>query len=221
MCWTINFFIHKAENWIGWINSVDDARQDGCQCYAMKQAQMYQLLAEDAQACFLEVNPSFDHIAWHYLSYVPQMVAYLIYDVNSHSGLQEQYVFCHVSSPRHCSPHRLHSTIWPLIVLSMFQLPAIYTEWFCICQTSSTCRQSYISSCQTTLYISAIQSKLLSHYWMSQTDLIMWHLSSPQYGCLSTPNKSLEHWFSEGCLFGMWFGRLRWVLICPLLNLLS
>ncbi|KAG2343157.1 hypothetical protein BDR05DRAFT_884626, partial [Suillus weaverae] len=61
MRWTINFLVHKAQTWLDQTNQNGEPGQDGLSCYAIRQAQMYRLLAEDAWAQFIEVNPAFSH----------------------------------------------------------------------------------------------------------------------------------------------------------------
>ncbi|KAG2345169.1 hypothetical protein BDR05DRAFT_881134, partial [Suillus weaverae] len=61
MCWTINFLVHKAQTWLDRTNQNGKPGWDGLSCYAIRQAQMYRLLAEDAWAWFVEVNSTFSH----------------------------------------------------------------------------------------------------------------------------------------------------------------
>ncbi|KAG1752338.1 uncharacterized protein EDB91DRAFT_1077766 [Suillus paluster] len=61
MRWTINFLMHRSATWLGQTHQNGDPTQVGNRCYALRQAQMYKQLAEDAHARFVEVNPTFGH----------------------------------------------------------------------------------------------------------------------------------------------------------------
>ncbi|KAG1854634.1 hypothetical protein F4604DRAFT_1591094 [Suillus subluteus] len=61
MHWTIKFLAHKAETWLGRTTQNGEPVEDGLRCYAIRQAQMYRQLAEDAHARFAEVNRTFGH----------------------------------------------------------------------------------------------------------------------------------------------------------------
>ncbi|KAG0701033.1 hypothetical protein DFH29DRAFT_876211 [Suillus ampliporus] len=61
MRWTIDFLVHRSRTWLGRANQNGDLPGVGRRCYAIRQAQMYRQLAEDAHARFAEVNPTFGH----------------------------------------------------------------------------------------------------------------------------------------------------------------
>ncbi|KAG0692326.1 hypothetical protein DFH29DRAFT_882655 [Suillus ampliporus] len=61
MRWTIDFLVHRSRTWLGRANQNGDLPGVGCRCYAIRQAQMYRQLAEDAHAQFAEVNPTFGY----------------------------------------------------------------------------------------------------------------------------------------------------------------
>ncbi|KAG1721902.1 uncharacterized protein EDB91DRAFT_1256307 [Suillus paluster] len=61
MRWTINFLMHRSATWLGRTHQNGDPTQVGNRCYALRQAQMYKRLAEDAHAWFVEVNLTFGH----------------------------------------------------------------------------------------------------------------------------------------------------------------
>ncbi|KAG2745656.1 hypothetical protein P692DRAFT_20741228, partial [Suillus brevipes Sb2] len=61
MRWTIDFLAHKAQTWLDRAQHDLEPGRHGRRCYAIRQAQMFRLLAEDAQAHFVQVNPMFGH----------------------------------------------------------------------------------------------------------------------------------------------------------------
>ncbi|KAG2048900.1 hypothetical protein BDR06DRAFT_894613, partial [Suillus hirtellus] len=60
MHWTINFFTHKANIWLGRVMRNENLRRFGLRCYALRQAQIYKSLAE-AWTWFVQVNLAFDY----------------------------------------------------------------------------------------------------------------------------------------------------------------
>ena len=61
MRWTIDFLAHKAQTWLDRAQHDLEPGRHGRRCYAIRQAQMFRLLAEDARARFVQVNPMFGH----------------------------------------------------------------------------------------------------------------------------------------------------------------
>jgi hypothetical protein len=61
MRWTINFFTHKADIWLGRVARNENLGRFGLRCDALRQAQIYKSLAEDARTRFVQVNPAFDY----------------------------------------------------------------------------------------------------------------------------------------------------------------
>ncbi|KAG2738380.1 hypothetical protein P692DRAFT_201731284 [Suillus brevipes Sb2] len=61
MRWTIDFLAHKAQTWLDRAQQNIEPGRDGHRCYAIRQAQTYRLLAEDARARFIQVNHAFGH----------------------------------------------------------------------------------------------------------------------------------------------------------------
>src|ERR1700692_646982 len=61
MRWTIDFLAHKAQTWLDRAQQIIEPGRDGHRCYAIRQAQTYRLLAEDARARFIQVNAMFGH----------------------------------------------------------------------------------------------------------------------------------------------------------------
>jgi hypothetical protein len=59
MWWTVDFLAHKAQTWPNQAQLNFEHGRDGRRCYAIRQAQMYRLLAEDTRAQFVQVNPMF------------------------------------------------------------------------------------------------------------------------------------------------------------------
>ncbi|KAG1725096.1 hypothetical protein EDB19DRAFT_1833904 [Suillus lakei] len=55
MHWTINFLVHRSRTWLKRTHQNGDPPRVGHTCYAIRQAQMYRQLAEDAHARFVEV----------------------------------------------------------------------------------------------------------------------------------------------------------------------
>ncbi|KAG2047807.1 hypothetical protein BDR06DRAFT_976453 [Suillus hirtellus] len=61
MRWTVNFFTHKRDIWLGRVAHDENLGRFGLRCYTLRQAQIYKSLAEDAQTQFVQVNPAFDY----------------------------------------------------------------------------------------------------------------------------------------------------------------
>ncbi|KAG1766481.1 hypothetical protein EV702DRAFT_1050656 [Suillus placidus] len=56
-----NDWMNESQTWLDRTNQNGEPSWDGHRCYAIRQAQMYRLLAEDARARFVKVNPTFGH----------------------------------------------------------------------------------------------------------------------------------------------------------------
>ncbi|KAG2139258.1 hypothetical protein DEU56DRAFT_755571 [Suillus clintonianus] len=52
MTWTVEFFIHKSEQWVGRMQEADANNMIGHRCYAARQAQIYLRLSQHAQDSF-------------------------------------------------------------------------------------------------------------------------------------------------------------------------
>lgn len=52
MMWTVDFFIHKSQQWVGRMQEADADLKVGHRCYAARQAQIYLRLSQQAQDSF-------------------------------------------------------------------------------------------------------------------------------------------------------------------------
>ncbi|KAG1852524.1 hypothetical protein F4604DRAFT_1591989, partial [Suillus subluteus] len=52
MTWTVQFFIHKSQQWVGRMQEADANNLVGHCCYAARQAQIYLRLSQHAQDSF-------------------------------------------------------------------------------------------------------------------------------------------------------------------------
>ncbi|KAG2073705.1 hypothetical protein BDR04DRAFT_1009770, partial [Suillus decipiens] len=60
MQWSINFFNHKAKQWLSLIDDAASNGLTGHACYAAQQAHIYNQLATHAAYSFCKINPAIE-----------------------------------------------------------------------------------------------------------------------------------------------------------------